>query len=521
MIRKEIYQKIKKFFPLKADFTIEKPEREAHGDYSSNIAFQLSKIFKKSPTTIARSFKKKLERDKEAAALFTKIEEKDGFLNFYLSKETLQRELRKILRNRIIKKLTKRKKINVEFISANPTGPLHIGNGRGAFYGDCLARILKRAGFSVTKEYFINDARTNTQIRELGKTVLGLGKNYLTPYLEEQIRKYQDKIRKNWSPEEAGYFMSQIILRDIKKFLDGDLKIKFDVWRSEDKLLSRYSQEKIIKELKRKKLVYQKEDALWLKTSQFGDSQDWVLVRKNGFPTYLFSDLIYHYDKIKRGYQVIIDIWGADHQAHVQKMEAVMKILGYKGEFRVLISQMVTLKGGGKFSKRKGEIITLEELLKAVGLDVMRYFYLTKSLESSMVFDLNLAREQSQKNPVFYIQYAYARINSILAKSEMKPKYKILSAKLELLNHPSELRLIKQLIRFPEIIEDTVNDYQVHRLTKYVFDVASLFHRFYQDCRVLGAEKDLSKARLALVLATKIILEECLELLGISKPKRM
>jgi arginyl-tRNA synthetase len=524
MLRNQIFQIVKKVSPVKKiRFKVERPEIEDYGDYSCNIAFQLSREIRKSPKEIAEELKEKIKKIPQSKSSFKEIKVVNGFLNFYLSDKVLQQEIKKILSGDLAKFPKKKRKVNLEFISANPTGPLHIGNGRGAFWGDVLGNIFKKAGYQTDKEYYINDAKNSAQIKELGKTVLDQGTSYLTPYLKQKIEENKKRIKKNWSFEEAGYFFAQLILRDIKEFVEKELKIKFDNWVSEEKILKKYQKEtnKILNSLERKKLIYRKEGALWLKTSLFGDLQDWVLVRKDGTPTYLFSDLIYHYDKIKRGYDIIINIWGADHQAHVKKMEAVMKILGFKGEFKVLISQMVTLKNGKRLSKRRGEFVTLEELLKTVGLDVMRYFYLTKSLDASMSFDLELAKEQSQKNPVFYIQYAYARINSIMIKSKANPGDKILNSKLELLNHPSELKLIKQLIRFPEIIEDITEDYQVHRLTRYTFDLAVAFHKFYQDCRVLSPEKDLLKARLALVLATKIILGECLDLLGISKPRKM
>jgi len=278
-------------------------------------------------------------------------------------------------------------------------------------------------------------------------------------------------------------------------------------------------------------LVYQKDNAWWLKTSKFGDERDWVVVRKTGEPTYLLSDIAYHKDKIDRGFDKIINIWGADHQAHVSKIKAAAKMLGYKGDLDILILQLVTLRGKERISKRSGRIINLEDLVDEIGLDVARFFYLQKSLDTHMEIDLVLAKEQSEKNPVYYIQYAHARICAILRKygksqilnlkSQINSKFQIPNSKLKLLNHPSELELIKQLIRFPEIIEDTAKDYRVQRLPQYAMDLAAVFHQFYRDCKVLTDDKNLIKTRLALVSAAKIVLENVLSLMGVSAPEKM
>jgi arginyl-tRNA synthetase len=273
--------------------------------------------------------------------------------------------------------------------------------------------------------------------------------------------------------------------------------------------------------LKKKNLVYKEEGAEWLKTSKFGDEKDRVIIRKDGMPTYLLSDVAYHKDKFDRGFQRVINVWGADHQGHISKIKAVAKILGFKGDLDILITQLVRLKTG-RLSKRKGEVITLEWLVDEVGLDATRFFYLAKSLDTQMEFDVELAKEKSEKSPVFYVQYAYARICSILKKLRIKnEKLKITTKNLKLLKHPSELELIKQLIRFPEIVEDTAKDYQVQRLPQYAIDLATSFHQFYRDCRVLIENKSLSEARLALILATKTVLKNTLSLMGISAPEKM
>ena len=332
---------------------------------------------------------------------------------------------------------------------------------------------------------------------------------------------------------EVGYLLAQEVQKDIKDFVENKLKIKFDNWVSEEDLYRKDKVDKIFNWLKNKSLAYQKAGAWWIKTAQFGDTQDWVIIRETGEPTYLMSDIAYHKDKFDRGFQKIINIWGADHQGHVSKMKAVAKILGYKGNLDILISQIVRLKGGIKISKRKGTAIDLEWLIDEVGLDAARFFYLMKSLDTQMEFDVELAKEKSEKSPVYYVQYANARIHSILAKSKVKTTYppptlplkraprQKSKVNLKLLSHPSELELIKQLIRFPEIVEDTARDYQIQRIPQYALDLATIFHQFYRDCKVLTEDKNLREARLGLILATKIVLKNTLDLMGISAPEKM
>ncbi len=504
---------------------VEYPREKEHGDYATNIALILAKKTEKDPIKIANLIVNQINK-KITKNLFEKIEIKQpGFINFFISQEYLQKLLKEIIKkdqNFGRLKIGRGVKTNVEFISANPTGELHVGNGRGAFFGDVLANVLEFAGFKVEREYYINNARCNTQIQILGKTALGKGKAYLTDYLKQKIKKLQKKLKKIDDEKEAGYLLANEIQKDIKKFVEKELKIKFDNWIEEESFFQKSEIRKTFKWLEKKGLVYQKDGAFWIRTSKFGDEKDWVIVRENGEPTYLMSDIVYHKDKVKRGFKKIINIWGADHQAHVSKMKAVMKILGFRGEFEVLISQIVTLKSGKKLSKRKGEIITLRELIDEIGLDVARFFYLQKALDAHMEFDLDLAKEQSEKNPVYYIQYAHARICSILQKCKVKnEKLKISVQNLKLLKNPKEIELMKQLIIFPEIIEEIAESYQVHRLTHYATRVAGAFHQFYQECRVLTQEEEVTKARLALVMATLIVLRNLLKLMGISLPTKM
>jgi len=509
------------------EIQIEHPAEKTYGDYATNVAMVIAKQVRKSPLEIANLIN--LQLTTYNLQLFEKIEvAKPGFINFFLSKEYLQKQVEEILKQGekfSQLKIGKGQKVQVEFISANPTGELHLGHGRGAFFGDTISNVLEKAGYKITREYYINDAKNSNQIRELGKTALGKGTTYLTKNLESRIKNLESKLKQVSDAGEAGYLLAQEVQKDIKNFIERKLKIKFDNWVSEEDLYKKNKGNKIYKWLKNKNLVYQKEGARWIKTSEFGDSQDWVVIRsekEGGEPTYLLSDIAYHKDKFDRKFQKIINIWGADHQGHVSKMKAAAKMLGYKGDLDILISQVVRLKKG-KISKRKGEVVTLEWLIDEVGLDAARFIYLMKSLDTQMEFDVELAKERSSKSPVYYAQYAHARICSILRKLKNKKLHSMLnnSTYVQLLSHPSELALVKQLIRFPEIIEDTARDYQVQRIPQYAIDLATVFHQFYRDCKVLTGGDPLQEARLALVLATKTILKNILNLMGISAPEKM
>jgi len=512
MVRQEIIQLIQKATGEKPEkIKVECPENTSHGDYSTNIALQL----KRGPEKIAEKLK---------SNIFKKIEvKKPGFINFFLSEEFLQKQVKEVLKQKEKYgqlKTERGQKINVESISANPAGPLHIGNGRNAFVGDVIANILEKAGYQVTREYFINDAKNSGQIKELGKTALGKGTAYLTPYLREKLKAKDKELKKFDKEEETGYWLAQEIQKDIKYFLENKLKIKFDKWVSEENDIYRKNRvKKIFEWLQKKGLVYEKDGAWWLKTSEHGAERDWVIVRETGEPTYLLSDIAYHKDKFNRGFNKVIDIWGADHQAHVSKIKAAAKMLDFRGDLDILILQLVSLKGKEKLSKRKGEIIALEDLVNEIGLDATRFFYLQKSLDTHMEIDIALAKQQSEKNPVYYVQYAYARICSILRKAKSQ-KCNNLTV-VDLLRHKSELALIKQLIRLPEVVEDTAKDFQAQRLPQYATDLATVFHQFYRDCRVISENKDLTEARLALVLATKTVLKNTLDLMGISAPEKM
>ena len=488
------------------DFSVEYnkfPKNEYQGDYSTNVLLQIAKILKKKPMEIAKDLMIKLHKSKEANLKFdmNKIKVvKPGFINFYLSKEYLQKQLEEILNQGEEfgdLKIGKKEKINVEFISANPTGPLTLGNARGGFSGDVLSNVLEKAGYDVCREFYINDR--GKQIKDLKK---GLYKGENRTVV--QIQKAN------------------------QKFIIEDLKIKFDNWFSEKSLYKNKEVDKALTYLKKKKLTYQKEGALWFKSTKFGDDKDRVLIKEDGEYTYLASDIAYLKNKFQRGFKKLIFFWGADHHGYTKRIESGAQALGYKKEqLDFIVMQLVNLKQG-RMSKRAGLYISLEKLIKEVGLDVARFFFLQRGANSHLIFDLELAKKKSQENPVYYVQYAYARIFSILkkskiqnSKSQINPKFKIQNSKL--LNHSSELNLIKQLVRFPEIIEDTAatKDYQVQRIPQYAVELSESFHRFYQDCQVISDDKEKTQARLALILATKVVLEETLKLMGINALQKM
>ena len=492
------------------EIKIEKPEHKEHGDYSTNIAMVIAKTTKGEKEEIASKISEKINNYRPD--LVNSIWE-SGFVNLYLEEPYLQKRVRDILKEKDKfgdLKIGKNQKVNIEFISANPTGELHLGHGRGAFYGDVLSNVFQKAGYKVVREYLINDTEQSKQIVTFKETIKKGSGPYYSEYVKKKILEDKDNVIAN-------------IQKDIEDFIKNRLKIKFDNWISEEKDLYQKSKIKKIKDwLDEKNLTYKKDKAIWLKASKYGDIKDWVVIRETGEPTYLLSDAAYHKDKFDRKFDKIIDIWGADHQGHAGKIKAIAKMLNYKGDLDILISQVVRLKKG-KISKRKGEVVTLEWLIDEVGLDATRFFYLMKSLNTQMEFDVGLAKEKSAKSPVYYVQYAHARICSILRKTRNTveiPKLNKFTG-VNLLQHKSELNLIKQLIRLPEVVEDTARDYQVQRLPQYAMEIAAVFHQFYQDCRVISDNKELTQARLGLVLSTKIVLKNTLELMGISAPERM
>jgi len=498
------------------DFSVEIPENKNYGDYATNIALILAKQQDKNPVEVARELISKFEI--RVSNFFDKVEAVNGFINFYLKPEFLQKQIEEILKQeQKFGKIDigKSKKIQVEFISSNPTGPLTVANGRGGPMGDTLANVLKFAGYKAEKEFYVNDS--GVQVSVLGHSIL---KDAEAQYKGEYIDLLANRIKEK-EPHKIGMEAAKIIVSEMIRKTTDKFGIKYDEWFFESSLHKKKIPDKIIKILKKKDLLYEKDGATWFKSTKFGDNRDRVLIKKDGEKTYLAGDIAYHYNKFKkRKFDKVINIWGADHHGDVPGLMAGVEAIGYKGQLEVILHQFINVLEKGekvKMSKRLGTFIPMDDLLDAVGSDVVRFFFLMHSADQQMDFDLDLAKEKSEKNPVYYVQYAYARINSILRKA----KSHFSTEKLNLLNHQSEKELIKCLIKLPEIVEDTAQDYQVQRLPNYAIELATAFHRFYTECQVLGEKKDLEKARLALIMATKIVLENILDLMGISKPEKM
>lgn len=529
VIQQSQKQKIWPKFPI-PKILVEYPENPKYGDYATNIALRLSKFVRDNPLKIAKYIATKIKH--QTKNLFESIEVvKPGFINFKLSQKYLISKILEILKegkNFGKSNFGKGKKIQVEFISANPTGPLTLGNGRGAFFGDALAKILSYSGFKVEREYYWNDALTSSQILGLGKTLKGEEIVYRGDYIKklpEKITKKYKKDIKRLSTTQVAFYASEILKEEIKNFIKKKLKIKFNTWFSEQSLYDGGAVDQTLKLLEEKNLIYEKEGAIWFRAKDFGDDEDRVLVRSNGTPTYFLSDIAYHLNKFSRKFGKVINIWGADHAGYIKRLKGAMVALGYPERLDILISQLVRLVRGGKeirMSKRKGVFVTLEELIDEVSLDVARFFFLMYSLNTHMDFDLDRAKERTEKNPVFYVQYAHARICSIIKKSKIKSqKIKVNEKKLILLNHPTELSLIRELIKFPEILNDIAQNYEIHRLPSYAISLADKFHNFYEKCRVIEKDEKLFKARLALILATKTVFKNTLNCLGIGAPEKM
>lgn len=511
------------------------PPKGVGADYSTNIALVAGKKVKQNPMDIAETIEEYLRNrgvgQPGECAQDIKIE-KPGFINFYVPDSAKLEEVFLMLKEKEDYgnlKIGQKKKVQVEFISANPTGPLTLGNGRGGFYGDVLANVLQKANFKVTREYFINDA--GHQVRVLGHSVLGDEQaQYKGQYIDDLRKRLKDSL--NEEPKKIGEKAAKIILEEmIKPTVTERMKIKFDEWVSEHELHESGTPEKVLKALKKNDLIYEADGATWFKSTLFGDDKDRVLITsdktaKNGEATYFLADIAYHYNKFKKEkFEEVIDIWGADHYGYINRLQAAMKALELPGELNIVIMQLVRLFEGGKevkMSKRLSTYVTLDELLEEIPLDVARFFFLMRSPDTHMDFDLDLAKEQSEKNPVYYVQYAHARVCSIIKKAKDLGLESDRKAIPRLKPEKAERELIGQLVKFPEIVEDIARDYQVHRLPQYALELVRAFHKFYEECRVIDPEnKELTAMRLALVDAVKIILENTLGLMGISAPEKM
>jgi arginyl-tRNA synthetase len=526
------------------EIEIEEPKEKQHGDLAINTAMIMAKQAKMSPKKIAEIIVSKMDTSN---TFIEKIEVAGpGFINFFLNDKFLEETLKLVYKRgkdygRV--NIGKGKKVQVEFVSANPTGPMHMGNARGGALGDALASLLDYAGYDVTREFYINDA--GNQIEKFGYSLearylqlLGIPAEVpeggyhgedIIDRAREFLEIYGDKYKDAPSEERRKALVEYGLKKNLEKIKE-DLElygIEYDVWFSEQSLYDSGEVYKVIEELKQKGYTYEKDGALWFKMTLFGAEKDDVLVRANGFPTYLASDIAYHKNKfITRGFDWVINVWGADHHGHIAPMKGAMQALGIDPDrLDVVLMQLVKLIEGGqvvKMSKRTGRMVTLRDLIDEVGKDAARFFFNMRSADSPIDFDLDLAKEQSNENPVFYVQYAHARICSIIRQLEEKVKIEnIDEVDLSLLKEEEEKDLIKKLAYFPEEITIAARTLTPHRITRYVLDVASLFHSFYNSHRVKGVEENLMKARFVLILAVKTVIKNALDILKITAPERM
>lgn len=519
-----------------AFFTI--PNQKGHGDLSTNIAMILTKELKKNPREIANEIIENLNYD---STIIEKIEiAGPGFINFTFTPIFLSKIISQINEEKSAFGTSKKyfgKKANVEFVSANPTGPLTVGHGRNAVIGDTVANLLESVGYDVDREYYFNNAGRqmrvlgeSVQLRYkalLGETVEFPEEYYQGEYIKEiaqlLIDEFGDKLL---SEKDETVFKSKAeteIFKEIKATLEN-LDIKMKIFYNENSLYEEGKIDYVLAQFKEKDLSYEKDDALWLKLTELGNEQDKVIVKSTGEPTYRLPDIAYHITKFNRGYDLIIDVFGSDHNATFPDVKAGIKALGFDAEkVDVLIHQFVTILEKGevvKMSTRKANYITLDELTASVGKDVVRYFFNMRSLSSHLNFDIDLAKKQSEENPVFYLQYAHARISSIL-RVTIEQDLHASFVNFNLLNTEAEINLMKKLHQFQDEVLYSAENYEPHRIANYLEELAASFHRFYTECRILGSEVRLAEARISLAQAAQIVLKNGLSILGVTAPDSM
>jgi len=516
-IRKQINQVVrKKYQQQDIVFQVEYPPKQELGDYSCNVAMVLGKKLKRKTFELAQE----IAQEFKGSHYFSKIDVvAPGFMNFFLKQTVLQDGVREILKQKKnfgCLKPDKKMKIQVEFISANPTGPLTLANGRGGFCGDVLVNVLKLAGHEAQKEYYVNDS--GEQVKKLGHSVLRDGE---TQYSGEYIEKLA-KENKSKDVTTAGAWATQEILEKYIKPAVKKMGIEFDNWFSEKELHEKGKVDEMLNFLKKQNLVFEKDGALWLKTAAGGqtDDKDRVLVKSNKEKTYFLADIAYHWNKFKiRKFDQVINLWGADHHGYVPRMQSAMAMLGFENKLDVLLMQLVRLIKDGKeykMSKRQGIYVELVDLIDKVGLDVARFFFLMHATNKQMDFDFSLAKERSVKNPVFYVQYAHARICSVIKKARKQKSKKVDIKKLEI----AEKELIKELIKWPELVGEVAKNYEVHKVCFYAISMADKFHNFYEKCQVIE-NGQVNNFRLELIQATKQVLENVLACLGVTAPEKM
>jgi arginyl-tRNA synthetase len=526
------------------EIILEIPGQAEHGDFACNIAMIMAREEKKPPRRIAEAIVGALQAD---TTLFSRVEVAGpGFINFFLNPTVWYRLLDEVQQSGDRygqSSLGQGKRVQVEFVSANPTGPLHIGHGRGAAVGDAVATILQAAGFTVQREYYINDA--GNQIALLGRSIWlrwrqlrgetiafpedGYQGDYIRQIAENLPLAESDELAA-LAEEEAVTFCSNHGIKAVLAWIQQDLSefgVVFDNWYSERTLYERHLVEKELAELTRLNLTFEKDGALWLRTTDFGDDKDRVLLRSDNNPTYFASDVAYHMEKFERGFDQVVDVWGADHHGYVPRMKAMLAGLGRPPEdLQVLMIQMVNLLREGQpvaMGKRSGEFITLKEVVQEVGRDACRFFFLMRRSDSQLDFDLELAKKQSTDNPVYYVQYAHARVCSINRTAAQQQIAVPDSGEVDfsVLTLPEELALTKYLARFPETVEGAARHLEPHRITFYLQELAALFHSYYNRQRILTDDLTVSRARLYLVNSVRTVLHNALQLLGISAPEQM
>ncbi len=514
------------------------PQQNSFGDFSTNIALLLAKKAKTNPRQLAQKIVDAIKFDEQ---IISKIEiAGPGFINFFYSSGFIANSILSILEAKSnFGKSDKYsgKKANVEFVSANPTGPLTVGHGRNSVFGDTVSSLLEWVGYSVDREYYFNNA--GRQMRVLGDSVRIrylqlLGSDiefpadyyqgeYITDIAKSLVEEHGDKLKEE---NAEGLFKDKaenVIFSDIKETL-GRLGIRHKHFYNENTLYEEGKIKSVLNIFSEKGMSYEKEGATWLKLAELGNDQDKVIVKSTGEPTYRLPDIAYHITKFERGYDLIIDIFGSDHKDTYPDVLAALKSLGYNTEaIKVLLHQFVTVIKDGevvKMSTRKANYVTLDELVDEVGVDVTRYFFNMRSVSSHMNFDLDLAKKQSDDNPVFYLQYAHARICSIIRNAK-EAGLESSTDSLITLSTSEEQSLIKKLLLFPDIVLFAANSFETHKITGYLQELAECFHRFYTVCRIIGSEQKLAESRLSLALATQIVLQNGLTLLGLSAPERM
>jgi arginyl-tRNA synthetase len=524
------------------EIVVEKPKDETLGDFSTNIAMTLARSERKSPKVIAESVARHLKNGELSEAGVAG----PGFINIKMSQEFFLERLRDAVKQGGDfgrSDAGQGTKVLIEFVSANPTGPLHVGHGRGAAVGDALARILRKAGYDLSTEYYINDVgnqmnflgrSTWLRYRELlGEAIEFPEDHYRGEYIKDIAQEIIDQKGDEFlnRPEEECIpffrkFAKDNILEGIKKDLSG-FRVTFDNWFSEETLYEDKSVEKAVDWLQSQGHIYEKDGAVWLKSSAFKDDKDRVIVKQSGERTYFCSDIAYHQNKINRGFKKLINLMGADHHGYVPRMEAVLEAMGYDKEiFRILLVQFVSLLRAGEkvsMSTRSGEFETLADVVGEVGVDAARYFFLLRSSDTHLDFDLELAKKETPDNPVFYIQYAHARICSIFRAAEEKGVIwnRMDDVDLSSLKEEEEFAIIRAILAFPEIVEKSARALEVHRISHYLLDLVSRFHGYYSRHRVISDDNSLTQARLFLLDALRITIRNGFDLMGISSPEKM